>query len=180
MGILLEILGLLITFMIAAKALKQAGIDIGWLNPFTFFHRRAWRNKVSVAPLYCLDHPVDVAAAMGMAVVQHTGATTAEQKQGLIALYSQHLSASADEAQKLWIASSHLLGKKLVEANEVADIFARTADKFSGYHKDTLLALLRDAAALDANTPPGQQRLIEATHQFFAKRQPDPQSWKTP
>jgi hypothetical protein len=45
MGILLEILGLLVAFMIAAKALKQAGIDIGWLNPFTFFHRRAWRNN---------------------------------------------------------------------------------------------------------------------------------------
>ena len=52
MGIVLQILGLVITFTMAMEALRRFGIDVGWLNPLTFFHRRAWRKKVSTSPLY--------------------------------------------------------------------------------------------------------------------------------
>jgi hypothetical protein len=179
MGIILEIVGVLVTLMFAAAALKRSGVDVGWLNPFTFFHRLAWRKKMNVPALYCMEHPVDVAATMGMAIVHSTGVMTTEQKQGLISLYSKHLNASVDEANKLWIASSHLLGKRPVEAGEVSDIFARSADKFSSYHVQTLMALMNDALALDRSTNPNQTRLIETIRQYFAKRTPDPKSWGT-
>jgi hypothetical protein len=179
MGIILEIVGIITALLFAVAALKRSGFDVGWLNPFTFFHRMAWKNKVSVSPLYCMDHPVDVAATVGMAIVHSTGVMTNEQKQGLIALYGKHLNASADEADKLWIASSHLLGKRPVEAGEVADIFARSANKFSSYHVQTLMALMSDALALDRSSNANQARLIETVRQYFAKRTPDPKSWST-
>lgn len=37
MGVVLQILGLVITFTMAMEALRRFGIDVGWLNPLTFF-----------------------------------------------------------------------------------------------------------------------------------------------
>ena len=177
MGIILEILGLLVALVVGFSALKRAGVDIGWLNPFTFFHRRAWKNKVSVPPLYNLAHPVDAAAALGMAVVKSTGEITSDQKQGLINLYSKHLNASTEEAAALWIASSYLMKNRSVDASEVADILSRSADKFTPFHIQTLCALMTEAQALDKSTNANQLALIEATKTFFAKRHSDAKSW---
>jgi hypothetical protein len=178
MGIILEILGIGITLMFGLAALKRAGIDIGWLNPFTFFHRRAWKNKVSVPPLYNLQHPVDVAAVLGMAIVKSTGEITSDQKQGLINLYGKHLNANPTEANDLWIASSHLMRRSLIEASEVPDILSRSAEKFSNFHVESLFALMADAKSLDQSTHANQSALIEATKAYFAKRTPDGKSWK--
>jgi hypothetical protein len=177
MGIILEIIGIGITLMFGLAALKRAGIDIGWLNPFTFFHRMAWKKKVSVPPLYNLQHPVDVAAVLGMAVVKSTGEITSDQKQGLLNLYSKHLNANPSEANDLWIASSHLMRRSPVEASEISDILSRSAEKFSTFHIQTLFALMTEAKLLDKSTNSNQSALIEAAQTFFAKRNPDAKSW---
>jgi hypothetical protein len=177
MGIFLELMGIAISLLVGLAALKRAGIDIGWLNPFTFFHRLAWKQKLNVPALYCLEHPVDVASALALAMVQHTGMVTTEQKQGLIELYAKHLSASAQEAEHLWIASSYLLRRRPIEPGEVPDIFSRNADKFSPYHVQTMLALMSDAALLNDSQNAQQQALIEAVRSFFVRRNPNPKSW---
>jgi hypothetical protein len=179
MGIILEILGICVTLVLGLSALKRAGVDIGWLNPFTFFHRLAWKKKVSVPPLYNLEHPVDVAAVLGMAIVKSTGEVTSHQKQGLINLYSKHLNANPTEANDLWIASSHLMLRSLVDAGEIPDILSRSAEKFSNFHIESLFALMADARALDKSTHANQASLIEAVKAFFAKRHPDAKSWTT-
>ena len=179
MGIILELLGLAVTGAFAYAALKRAGVDLGWLNPFTFMHRLKWKRKLAVPPLYCLEHPIDVAAVLGMAILQHTGVVTHEQKQGLIALFGKHLKADGKDADHLWIASSHLLKGRPIEPGEVPGIFSRTADKFSTFHAESLLALMADAAALEPSRNARQQALIEAVRQFLLKQRPDPNSWST-
>ena len=58
MGLLIEMLGLVLAVAVALGALKRNGVDIGWLNPFTFFHRMRWKKKSCTPPLYALDHPI--------------------------------------------------------------------------------------------------------------------------
>ena len=41
MGFLMQLLGLLTALIFVAEGLKRLGIDVGWLNPLTFFRRRA-------------------------------------------------------------------------------------------------------------------------------------------
>ena len=55
MGFLMQLLGLLTALIFVAEGLKRLGIDVGWLNPLTFFRRRAWQKKVSLSPLYALE-----------------------------------------------------------------------------------------------------------------------------
>jgi hypothetical protein len=179
MGIILELLGIAATLMFGYAALKRAGVDIGWLNPFTFFHRLAWKKQLQVPALHSLEHPVDVAAAFGLAMIQHAGMPTAEQKQGLLSLYARHLKSDARESESLWIASSHLLRRSPIDPEEVPSMFGRSASKFSPYHVEALIALMSEAALLDDTRSPQQQALIDAVRSFFAKHRPDPGSWKT-
>lgn len=41
MGVILQILGLIITFTMAMEALRRFGIDVGWLNPLAFLDRKS-------------------------------------------------------------------------------------------------------------------------------------------
>ncbi len=177
MGILLELLGLVVAVAVALGALKRNGVDIGWLNPFTFFHRLAWKRKSTIPPLYALDHPIDVVGVMALAAVQTSGIVTSTQKEGVLALLCQHLSMDADEANKLWILSSHLLRHRALDAREVPAVLEKSAEKFSDYHQKTLMSVVKAAIAIEPPENAAQAELVAAIEAFFNKRRAAPAVW---
>jgi hypothetical protein len=177
MGILLELLGLVVTVTIALAALKRNGVDIGWLNPFTFFHRLRWKQKSTIPPLYALEHPVEVVAVMALAAVQTSGMVTQQQKNGVLALLNQHLSVDQAEANNLWILSSHLLRHRALDVQEVPAVLQKSADKFSEYHQQTLLNVVKQAIALEPPENAAQRDLVAAIESFFNKRKAAPVAW---
>lgn len=50
MGVVLQILGRIITFTVATEVLRRSGIGTGWRNPRAFFRHRAWGGKVLTLP----------------------------------------------------------------------------------------------------------------------------------
>ncbi len=174
MGILLELLGLVVTITIALGALKRNGVDIGWLNPFTFFHRLRWKRKASIPPLYALEHPVDVVGLLALAAVQTSGIVTTQQKEGVLALLSQHLNMSPDEANNLWILNSHLLRHRALDAREVPAVLERSVDKFSDYHQQTLMTIIKSAIAIEPPENAAQAELVAAIDLFFKQRKAAP------
>ncbi|MDP3226363.1 MAG: phenylacetic acid degradation protein [Acidovorax sp.] len=179
MGVVLQILGLVITFTMAMEALRRFGIDVGWLNPLTFFHRRAWRKKVSTPPLYALDHPVDVVAVLALATVQTTGAITVEQKVGVQALLRDHLALNDADGSNLLVASAHLLRNRPLDVSELAAVLAKSADQFTDYHLQTLKAVMRSAALIEPPINPAQQQLMDAVDAYFAKKQAASGPWSS-
>ncbi|MFN4118006.1 phenylacetic acid degradation protein [Acidovorax sp.] len=177
MGVILQILGLIITFTMAMEALRRFGIDVGWLNPLAFFRRRAWAKKVTTPPLYTLEHPVDVVAVMALAMVQATGAVTVEQKHGVLALLRQHLALADSDANSLWVASSHMLRNRALAPAEVPAVLERSADKFTDYHVQTLRAVMLGAAQITPPASPAQQQLLDAVEAYFAKKQAAARPW---
>jgi hypothetical protein len=177
MGLVLQILGLIITFGLAMEALRRFGIDVGWLNPFAFFHRRAWRNKVTTPPLYALEHPVDVVGVLALATVQTTGAISTQQKTGVQSLLRQHLSLDEAGAASLWLASSHLLRNRALELSELPALLERSAARFEDYHVDTLKTVMLAAALIEPPVNAAQQQLLDAVDAFFEARKVAPRSW---
>lgn len=177
MGVILQILGLVITFTMAMEALRRFGIDVGWLNPLTFFHRRAWKKKVSTPPLYALDHPVDVVAVLALATVQTTGLVTAQQKSGVQALLSQHLGLSDADASGLCVASAHMLRNRPLAVSELPAVLERSADRFTDYHLQTLKTILRSAALIEPPVNAAQQELMDAVDAYFDKKKAAQQPW---
>ena len=177
MGLVLQILGLIITFTMAMEALRRFGIDVGWLNPLTFFHRRAWRKKVSTPPLYAIEHPVDVVAVLALAVVQTTGAISAQQKAGVQALLKQHLNLSETDVVNLWLASSHMLRNRSLEPSEVPAVFSRSVSKFTNYHIQTLGTVLRSAVAIEPPANAAQRQLMDSVDAFFEQKKRESGPW---
>jgi hypothetical protein len=177
MGVVLQILGLVITFTMAMEALRRFGIDVGWLNPLTFFHRRAWQKKVSTPPLYAIDHPVDVVAVLALAIVQTTGSISSQQKAGVQALLKQHLNLTEVDATNVWLSSSHMLRNRALEPSEVPSVLARSASKFTDYHVQTLGTVLRSAAAIEPPINAAQQQLLSAIDAFFEQKKRESGPW---
>nr|WP_295770744.1 phenylacetic acid degradation protein [Rhodoferax sp.] len=177
MGLLIELLGLVLAVAVALGALKRNGVDIGWLNPFTFFHRMRWKKKSSIPPLYALDHPIDVVGVLALAAVQTSGIVTTKQKEGVMALLCQQLSMDAAEANKLWILSSHLLRHRALDAREVPAVLEKSADKFSDYHQKTLVSIIHAAIAIEPPQNAAQTELLAAIEAFFNKAKAAPAAW---
>jgi hypothetical protein len=179
MGIVLQLLGLVITFVMAMEALRRFGIDVGWLNPLTFFRRRSWRNKVTTPPLYALEHPVDVVGVLALATVQTTGAISSQQKAGVQELLRKHLNMNEADAVNLWLSSSHMLRNRPLEVAEVPAVLQRSADKFSEYHVQTLKTVMHAAALIEPPINASQHQLINAADAFFAQKKAAPVTWST-
>jgi hypothetical protein len=179
MGVIAQVLGLIVSYVLAMEALRRFGIDLGWLNPLTFFRRRSWRNKVTTPPLYTLQHPVDVVAVLALATVQTTGAISTQQKAGVQQLLRDKLSLSEADATNLWLASSHLLRNRALELSEVPVVLKPSAEKFTAYHIETLQATMREAALIEPPINAAQQQLIDAVGAFFTQTKTSPRSWSS-
>lgn len=179
MGVIAQILGLVIAFGMAMEALRRFGIDVGWLNPFTFFRRRAWKKKYTAPPVYTLEHPVEVVALLAVATVQATGTVTAEQKSGVQRLLTEQLSLPAAEAESLWLSSSYLLRNRPLEPKELPAVMERSAEKFTQYHAQTLASILQAAAAIDAPPNDSQRQLLSAVDAYFAKKEAARGAWSS-
>jgi hypothetical protein len=179
MAIVLQLLGLVITFVMAMEALRRFGIDVGWLNPLTFVRRRRWRNKVTTPPLYTLEHPVDVVAVLALATVQTTGAISSQQKAGVQDLLRKHLNMNDADAVSLWLSSSHMLRNRPLELAEVPTVLQHSADKFSDYHIQTLKTVMHAAALIEPPINQAQQQLLDAVDAFFLQRKAAPRTWST-
>lgn len=167
MGVILQLLGLIVTFTMAMEGLRRLGLDVGWLNPLTFFRRRAWRKKMTTPPLYLLDYPVDVVAVLALAIVQLTGPVTTQQKAGLRGLLSQHLRLSEEDATNLLISSAHLLRNRPLDVRELPALLERSASKFTEYHVQTLHLILESAAQIEAPIANTQTQFMGAVHTYF-------------
>lgn len=169
MGIILEILGIVVTFTMAMEGLRRLGLDVGWLNPLTFFRRRAWRKKMSIPPLYLLDYPVDVVGVLALAVVQLTGPVSTQQKTGVRSLLTQHMGLSESDAMNLVIASAHLLRNRPLDVSELPAVIERSASKFTDYHVQTLTTILKGAAQIEPPITSAQAQFMGAVDAYFSK-----------
>ena len=86
------------------------------------------------------------------------------------ALLREHLALTDGDAGSLWVASAHLLRNRALALTELPEVLARSADKFTDYHVQTLKTVMRSAALIEPPINPAQQQLIDAVDAYFAKK----------
>ena len=67
-------------------------------------------------------------------------------------------------------ASAHLLRNRALALSELPEVLARSADKFTDYHVQTLKTVMRSAALIEPPINAAQQQLIDAVDAYFAKK----------
>ncbi|WP_333606911.1 TerB family tellurite resistance protein [Arsukibacterium sp.] len=160
MHIILGVLGAVITILILINRLSEAGMDIGWLNPFSWHRRRKYRIQHDLNPLFKLESPLDVAALLLLGVAKVDGDITLNQKNALLGLFQQEFRLSASEAKALLASSAHLIGNGQEFFTAPDKVIKPSFDKFTADQVASLNKLLQQIATLDGPASTEQEAYI--------------------
>lgn len=161
MHIILGILGTVVTILVLLSRLKEGGVDIGWLNPFTWARRRKFRKEYQTHPAYTLESPMDVAALFLVAVAKSDGDMTKGQKEKILSLFSSELNLSDAKARELLGSSVHIFGRGDDVLGNPSRVLSRTMDSFSKEQVASVLSMLNEVATAEGEATPTQQKLIK-------------------
>lgn len=162
MHIILGILGVVVTILVLLNRLQDGGIDIGWLNPFSWHRRRKFRQQYQLSAAYTLDNPMDVAALFMLAIAKADGDITREQKESLLGLFESEFRLSPAEAKYLLGSSAHVLGNGAAVKSNPKAVVARCADKFTEEQVLSTRKLFNEVAHLDGAPSDEQASLLKS------------------
>lgn len=111
MHLILAFLGVVVTLLVLINRLQENGIDLGWLNPFSWRRRRKYRLEHDLNPAFKLDSPMDFAALYMVAICKVEGDLSAEQKEKLLTIFQTEFHLSNKEASTLLNSSIYLIGQ---------------------------------------------------------------------
>ena len=162
MHIILGILGLVVSILVLLNRLQQGGIDIGWLNPFSWHRRRQFRKQYELSAAYSLESPMDVAALFMVAVAKVDGDMSKEQKGRIIELFQSEFKLSDRESTALLGASVHIYGRGDEVINNPKTVLARSIDDFSSEQSISVKHMLNEVAKVEGDPTTEQVKLIKA------------------
>lgn len=166
MHILLALLGSIVTILVLFKRLSDAGIDIGWLNPFAWRRRRAWRNKYQGNPIFSLSDPLEVAALLATTTAKLDGDLSFEEKTILLELFQSEFHKSEKEASDLLMSSIYLFGDGADAIAKPESVLKNSLESFSPEKARSVMSLLTAISNIDEknqDSKRGYVAKIEAT-----------------
>lgn len=177
MHIIIAVITALAGLIWALNSLQRSGFNLNALNPFLAYRRWQWRRTYGGRPIYKLDRPIDVAAVLLLGIAKADGAITSDQKKTLLEMFQSEFDISRDEASDLLLASSHLIRDEIYIVDHLVKILERSAERFEPEAVASLLAMMRRLAAMDGSINSEQEKLINATDQYFASREKPNRVW---
>lgn len=169
MHIILALLGTIVTILVLINRLSDAGIDIGWLNPFTWRRRRAWRKKYQGNPVFSLDKPLDVAAILATTVAKIDGDISREEKATLLSLFQSEFNKSEKEAADLLKSSIYIFGDGQEATAKPEKVIERSLQKFSEDQAKSVMSLLNTVKELDSVNATDKSKFVAKVNAVFSK-----------
>jgi len=177
MHIILGVLGTIVTILVLFKRLSDAGIDIGWLNPFLWSRRRAWRKKYEGNTIFCLTEPLEVAAMLATTVAKIDGEISKEEKAILLSLFQNEFGKSEEEASALLLSSIYIFGDGQDAISKPDKIMKKSLEAFSQEQASSVIKLLAVIKDIDPANAEAKQRYVEKVERVFDKRFGDDSKW---
>lgn len=170
MHIILGALGLIVTILILFKRLSDAGIDIGWLNPFSWRRRREWRKKYEGNPVFSLDGPLEVAAMLAICVAKIDGEMSSEEKQALLALFQSEFGKTEKDASDLLMSSIYIFGDGQEALSKPESIMKRSLEKFSEDQAASVMSMLESIKQIEESNADAKEKFIAKVKGEFDQR----------
>ena len=149
MHIAIAFISSVVALLWALYRLEEMGISLGGLNPFHWRRRRAWRKKYEADPIYALEDPMEVAAAVVVAIARLDGVISASQKAAALSEFSKAFSLDSKAALQLFGSVSHVLGQPQVIDKQIAGLLERHRNLFTAEQIESLLAMMSAVASAD-------------------------------
>lgn len=155
------VLGLLTMLVSIFYLLDRLGIDIGGLNPFFWYRRRAFAKRYGSDPIYSIEDPIHIAALLVIGAGQLEGALTADQKRTAQAQFETELSLDPKEASQLFGSASHLLAAPQLLADQLGKLVDRNTNRFSAEQAQSLISMMTAVVSADGEPSASQKAYIE-------------------
>lgn len=159
MHIILGLLGTVVTILVLLNRLSDSGIDIGWLNPFSWHRRRKYRLNHDLNPAFKLTSPLESAALVLVTIAKADGDISKEQKSVLLEIFEDKFHLSNQQAIDLLRASVHLFGNGQEILSSPQRILDRSLEGFSPEQLESMTELMNDVAGAEG-TPSSEQLSI--------------------
>ncbi len=177
MHIIIMILGLIVTILILVNRISQTGLDLGWLNPFAWKRRRAWKQLYHANPAYSLTNPMEVIAVLMYAIAKSEGEISSNQKQFILNKFQSVFHLDEEQSFQLLSSSAFLLKEIEIQELNIKQVLAGSKDKFNSEQAQSGLELLQQAANLEQNENDFQKKVIKTYSETLLGIGLDNQTW---
>jgi Tellurite resistance protein TerB len=172
-GLITAIAGLLW----ALNTLQKSGLDLNALNPFTWHRRRQWQKKVGQKPLYNLQRPLEVAAAVLIGAAMLEGEISREQKKDILAIFENEFNLTSTQATELFSSISYLLKDEDHLIANMDKVFEQSKSQFTDELSTSLVELVNRVCLLDGPMSESQQALVTGVQKIFALESENQSKW---
>ena len=171
MHIILGALGSIVTIL---YLLDRLGIDIGGMNPFYWYRRRAFAKKYGADPIFSVEDPMHIASLLVIGAAKLDGDLTAQQKAAAQELFESEFSLTDKEASQLFGSAAHLLAAPQLIEDQLTKLAGRSGDRFSPEQAESMIGMMEKVAAADGGLSASQQALIaQVKSDFPSAAKPD-------
>jgi len=174
MHILLGLLGSIATIL---YVLDRLGINLGGMNPFHWYRRRAFVKKYGSDPIYSIEDPVHIAALLVIGAAKLDGDLTAEQKKAAQDQFVSEFSMDAREASQLFGSAAHLLAAPQLIDTQLEKLADRSKDGFSSEQAGSLMQMMVKVASADGSLSARQQEFIDSVRSAYIKEAKGEGTW---
>ena len=173
MHIIIGLLGSLVTIF---YLLDRLGIDIGGLNPFYWYRRRAFSKKLTADPIYSIEDPLHVASLLVIGVAKLDGDLTAEQKRVAQEQFQLFGAVRRGALHELFGSAAHLLAAPQLIDSQLQKLAHKNRDRFSREQAESMLEMMGQVAA-DGGPSEAQERFIDAVRSQLSVPQEAVGTW---
>ncbi len=174
MHIILGALGSILTIL---YMLDRLGIDLGGLNPFYWYRRRAFAKKYGADPIFSVEDPMHIASLLVIGAAKLDGDLTAQQKETAQSLFESEFSLDAKDASQLFGSAAHLLAAPQLIENQLSKLAARSGNRFSPEQAESLIGMMEKVASADGGLSASQQELIAHVRTEFPSVEKSEGTW---
>ncbi len=178
MHLILAVLGGIVTLLFILHRLKDLGIDVGWLNPFHWYHRQQWKNKVYADPLFSLTSPLEVAAGILYTAAKLSGDLSSQQKALLLDIFENKFKLSPQEATHLLSSNAFLIKDEDKVKDNLKKFIAPAIENFSEAQKESTLELADQVISLEERVTQKQEAFLAELKALFAPPKQTNNNWQ--
>ncbi len=178
MHIIIGILGSIITILILLKRLSDAGIDVGWLDPFKWQRRKQWKKRANTKPLYLIKDPMEATAGLMYALAKCSGDISIEEKNFLLEKFKTDFFLSDKEACTLLTSCSFAVTDTSELQNNIQKFLSNSIQGYSGSQVTSTINLLEQVTNLGGGATETQAEFLNKITAYLQPEKKNSAKWQ--